>query len=275
MILIADSGSTKTDWCLVENGQIVRQMKTQGINPFHQSEEEVIRILQTELGVLSVDEVFFYGAGCNELQSVKMVRILRAFFVAARCVEAYSDLLGAARALCKHHEGIACILGTGANSCLYNGEKIIQNTPALGYILGDEGSGAVLGRMFINGIFKGTLPSDIRDAYLSSENLTMQDVVRKVYREPLANRFLASASLFISSHIDRKELQQLVKENFRQFIRKNLVPYKRTDLPVDFVGSIADAYRGLLVETLKEEGYMPGVVMKAPMEGLVSYHSYL
>ncbi len=180
--------------------------------------------------------------------------------------------MAAARALCGHEQGIACILGTGANSCLYDGEGIVQNTPALGYILGDEGSGAVLGRMFMNAIFKNPAFAAIRDAYLEEQQLTMADVIRRVYREPMANRFLASTSLFIGKHIDNPLLHALVTENFRQFFRRNIVPYGRPELPVHFVGSMASHYQPQLYEAAAAEGFTIGRILKSPMDGLVAYH---
>jgi len=188
-------------------------------------------------------------------------------------VEVHSDLQAAARALCQHEPGIACILGTGANSCLYDGNDIVQNTPALGYILGDEGSGSVLGRMFLNAIFKNPALADVRDHYLAEAKLTQADIINKVYREPLANRFLASTSLYINQHLDNPLLKNLVIQNFRQFFRVNITPYGREDLPVHFVGSMAHQYHDLLALAAEAEGFHLGHVCKSPMEGLIQYHS--
>ena len=180
--------------------------------------------------------------------------------------------MAAARALCGHEEGIACILGTGANSCLYDGENIIQNTPPLGYVLGDEGSGAVLGRLFMNAIFKNPQFAEIRDAYLSETKLTMPLIINKVYREPLANRFLASTSSFIQQHLDFKPLRQMVIANFRSFFQHNLVQYGRRDLQVHAIGSIAFYYQEELREAAEKEGFKLGNVQATPMEGLIKYH---
>ena len=190
-----------------------------------------------------------------------------------KSVEVYSDLMAAARALCGHEAGIACILGTGANSCLYDGEQIQQNTPALGFILGDEGSGSVLGRMFLNGIFKNPKLAALRDKYLEETHQTQADIIKKVYNEPMANRFLATTSPFIIEHLDNPTLRQLVIDNFRQFFRANIVPYQRKDLPVHFIGSMAHHYSTLLAEAAEAEGFLLGNIMKSPMEGLITYHS--
>ena len=231
MVLIADSGGTKTDWTLLVSPyptrwDVVSTFQTQGINPIHQTPDTIRLILSQEMmghlssfsraaivntGVLekpllSQVEVFFYGSGCTPVHVPMMKQLLSQLFQPEK-VEVHSDLQAAARALCQHEPGIACILGTGANSCLYDGNDIVQNTPALGYILGDEGSGSVLGRMFLNAIFKNPALADVRDHYLAEAKLTQADIINKVYREPLANRFLASTSLYISQHLDNPLLK--------------------------------------------------------------------
>ena len=199
----------------------------------------------------------------------RMEMLLRKLFVNAVKVEVCSDVLGAARALFGGREGIACILGTGANSCLYDGRRITANVPPLGYILGDEGSGAVLGRLFINALFKGGLPAAMRDEFLKETGLTLADIINKVYREPLANRFLASTSAFIHNHLYNSRLRSLVVDNFRSFFKRNVNLYGRRDLPVGAVGSIAFYYKSELLEAAEAEGYTVGKVIKSPMEGLV------
>ncbi|MBR1448418.1 MAG: ATPase [Prevotella sp.] len=297
MILIADSGGTKTDWTLLfspypTRWDVVSTFQTQGINPIHQTPDVIRQILgqemmqqlssfsraaminagALELPSLSQVEVFFYGSGCTPVQAPVMKQLLSQFFQAEK-ISVKSDLMAAARALCQHEPGIACILGTGANSCLYDGNDIVQNTPALGYILGDEGSGAVLGRLFMNAIFKNPAFADVREAYLAETKLTQADIINRVYREPLANRFLASTSLYIYEHLDNPLLRDLVVENFRQFFRVNIVPYQHQDLPVHFVGSMAYQYQELLSLAAGQEGFHIGQVIKSPMEGLIKYHS--
>ena len=166
-------------------------------------------------------------------------------------------------------EGIACILGTGANSCVYDGNEITANVPPLGYILGDEGSGAVLGRMFINALFKCGLSAELRDEFLCETGLTLADIINKVYREPMANRFLASTSLFIHNHLDNNDLRTLVVDNFKAFFRRNVSLYGRRDLPVGAVGSIAFYYKTELLEAARSEGFEVVKVIKSPMDGLV------
>ena len=298
MILIADSGSTKTDWTLLHSPHenitksVIATFKTQGITPIHQSAADIRQILSQELlsqfstfpraqlvsmGVLDSSlmqhaSVFFYGSGCTPAHVPMMSQLINEV-LSPKTVEVHSDLMAAARALCQHEAGIACILGTGANSCLYDGEQIVQNTPALGYILGDEGSGSVLGRMFLNGIFKNPKLSNLRDKFLEETKQTQADIIRKVYNEPMANRYLASTSTFIIEHLGNPTLRQLVIDNFRQFFRSNIDPYNRKDLPVHFVGSMSFHYRSQLEEAAKLEGYTIGQTLQSPMEGLITFHS--
>lgn len=278
MILIADSGSTKTDWVLIGNdGQVVGEVTTAGMNPFHQTNEELVSILKGMSLTNAYEEekisLFFYGSGCTPEQIPRLRELLSQNLPNIWVCDVYSDLMGAAHALCGHQEGIACILGTGANSCLYDGKQIIQNTPALGYILGDEGSGAVLGRKFINALYKGRLPQGLREAFEQKTGLTMSAVIQRVYREPQANRFLASLSLFIGMHLDVLEVRQLVVGNFREFLRHNVKPYGRPELPIGFVGSMAYHYESELREAAQLEGFVVGTVVKSPMSGLIRFHS--
>lgn len=299
MILIADSGSTKTDWTLVHSthpllgSQVIATFHTQGITPIHQTPADIRSILEKELlssisifpraqlinsgilegSLLQKIDIFFYGSGCTPAH-VPMMKQLLAEVLTPRSVEVHSDLMAAARALCNREAGIACILGTGANSCLYDGEQIVQNTPALGYILGDEGSGSVLGRMFLNAIFKRPELADVRDQFLKERKFTQADVIQKVYREPMANRFLATMSLFIHDHLDNPLLRQLAVDNFRTFFQRNIVPYGRPDLPVHFVGSMAHHYPDELQEAAKIEGFTVGNTVQSPLEGLITYHQY-
>ena len=278
MRLIADSGSTKTDWVLTIEKGVERRFHTQGINPFHQSEESILTILReelvTQLPALDAEElsIAFYGSGVRpELEPV-MERLLRTALPTATAVEAHSDLLGAARAVCGHREGIACILGTGANSCLYDGLRIVSNTPPLGYILGDEGSGAVLGIRFLNALYKGFLPATVVNDFQEDMKLSMADVIERVYRQPMANRFLASLAPFVKSHADVPQVKELVVDNFRCFLRRNVAAYGRKDLPVGFVGSIAFHFSSELKEAIGAEGMSFGPIIKSPLDVVLNNH---
>lgn len=277
MILIADSGSTKTDWAVVDNGRQVVAMSTQGINPFHQDAENIATVIEEELlpkmGNIDPEGIFFYGSGCREDKVEMMCGILGKAFPQCARIEAQGDLLAAARAVCGELEGIACIMGTGANSCLYDGNRVVENTPPLGYILGDEGSGAVLGKLFVNALFKGQLPSELKDEWLEETGLSLNIIINKVYREPLANRFLASTSRFIHQHLSVEPLERMVVYNFREHFRRNVNQYGRKDLTVGAIGSVAYYYREQLQKAATVEGYTLGKVMRSPMDGLVRYHS--
>ena len=276
MILIADSGSTKTDWCVAKDGFTVKRFTTQGINPYHQDERRINGIVLDELlpqtGEYKLKKIVFYGSGCRDEIIPTMKNILYSAFNNNVEVEIYSDLLGAARAICGHEEGIACILGTGSNSCLYDGNKIVGNIPPLGYILGDEGSGATLGKIFINEIFKNSRMYDLKKEFLRVLKMTEGDIIDRVYRQPMANRFLASLAPFIHSHIERHEVNEIVTENFRQFLLKNVKRYHRDDLQVSFIGSIAWHFKSQLLQSALEENVYVGSVEKSPMDGLLRYH---
>ena len=273
MKLIADSGSTKTDWVLTDGADVKERLLTQGINPFHQSEDDIRAILSSNRAPRTMQlEIHFYGSGVRPELKPLMERLLHEAFPEATAVEAHGDLLGAARAVCGHAEGIACILGTGANSGLYDGQRIVQNTPPLGYVLGDEGSGAVLGRQLLNALYKGLLPPSLASDFQAFTGMTMADVISRVYRQPMANRFLASLSPFIHDHLDVPELSQMVVGCFRDFFRRNVAQYQRPDLPVGFVGSIAHHFREQLTQAAAAEGFTVGTVLRCPIDGLVAYH---
>ena len=275
--LIADSGSTKTDWALIGStfNASVRRLTTQGINPFHQDVSSIRRILTEELLPQldddgKIERIRFYGSGIRPEQQCKMENLLNQLFPSATDVQARGDLVGAARALFGSETGIACILGTGANSCVYDGHDIVANTPPLGYILGDEGSGAVLGRLFLNAVYKGRLETSLRNSFEQWTGMTMEQIITRVYRQPLANRWLASLSVFIHDHLDSPSVESLVIDNFRDFIRHNILPYGCNDLPLRAVGSIAFYYQEQLRIAAREVGISLDIVMRSPIDGLIS-----
>ena len=278
-ILIADSGSTKTDWCLTAPEATPLRMSTQGINPFYQTDEEIRSILRDELMPQfpplfseTITQVQFYGAGIRPEMRQRMQTLLTVIFPVAT-VEVEGDLLGAARALFGHEEGIACILGTGSNSGLYDGRSIVANTPPLGFILGDEGSGAVLGKLFVGSLCKGLMPKGLLEEYLGETQQEVADIIQAVYRQPLPNRYLAKTSRFIHSHLHVGEVRQLVIDNFRSFFQRNILQYGRNDLPVSAIGSVAWYYQDLFREAAQMDGFHVDKVMQSPMEGLLEYVS--
>lgn len=274
-ILIADSGSTKTDWAFLEQGHAPLFIETQGMNPYHQDREALETILHQELAlqVGEVDRIYFYGSGVRpELESL-MVEILHSAFPMSSVVEAHSDLLGAAVAVCGREPGIACILGTGSNSGIYDGRRILKNTPPLGYVLGDEGSGAVLGARFLNALLKGFLPDSLRELLFAHLQMTEAGIIDCVYRKPLANRWLASLSPFIHAHLDVPGVRLLVIDNFRDFFRRNLIQYGHNDWTVGAVGSMAWFYCAELEEAARLEGFTIGRIERSPIDGLVKNYT--
>lgn len=279
-ILIADCGSTKTDWCLLsEEGQALR-FKTTGFNPVYLSEQDIVDLLRKELvpqmkdTSVSVDDVYFYGAGCTKEKSPVVAKALRTVLHVKDACEVASDMLGAARGVLGHASGIACILGTGSNSCSYDGTQMLDNVSPLGMILGDEGSGAVLGRTLIGDVFKRQLPESVIRLFHEEYPISLSDIINKVYRQPMPNRFLASFTPFLSRHLDEESIYALVVRSFRAFLRRNVRLYDGWDrLPVGFVGSIAWHFRKPLLTAIEAEGMHLGRIIQAPMEGLIDYHA--
>ncbi len=278
MILIADSGSTKTDWCVAEQGVALKRISTKGMNPFFQSEEEMVEAMQTsllpELEGRCPKAVYFYGAGCA-FDKVELVRraIAHVLPLDAARIEVNSDMLAAARSVCGHEAGIACIMGTGSNSCFYNGEEIVANVSPLGFILGDEGSGAVLGKLLVGDLLKNQLPAGLKEEFLTTYKLTPAEIIDRVYRQPFPNRFLASLSPFLAAHLDVPEVRELVKSSFKAFLKRNVMQYDYRRYKVGFNGSVAWYYRQLLTEAMDELGLQQGLIIKGPMEGLLRYHA--
>ena len=275
MILISDSGSTKTDWCVADKGDIVRRVTTAGINPFFQSEEEIAgeveKNLLPALEGLVVTSVSFYGAGCAFPEKNEVVRRAINRYLPVP-VEVGSDLLAAARALCGDEAGIACILGTGSNSCLYDGKGIVRNISPLGFILGDEGSGAVLGKLLVGDVLKNQLPEVLKDAFFAEFGLTPAVIMEKVYKQPFPNRFLASLSPFLIRHIEEPAISGLVNDSFRKFFTRNVMQYDYRSYPVHLLGSVAWYYREQLEAVAGELGIRLGAIVQSPLAGLVAYH---
>lgn len=277
MILLADSGSTKTEWGLVENGKLVKRLRTSGMNPFQMSEEAITEEIKThlvpELPGTVLDEVHFYGAGCTKEKQPIVERALRANLTINGECEVASDMLGAARGICGHKPGIACILGTGSNSCSYDGKNLVKNVSPLGFILGDEGSGAVLGKLLVGDVLKNQMPEAITKRFFEKYKLTSAEIIDRVYRQPKPNTFLASFVPFLEENIDEPKIYNLVKESFRSFLRRNVMQYDGWQtLPIGFNGSIAKIYKKPLLEALEEEGMHLGRIIQAPMEAMVEYH---
>lgn len=286
MILIADSGSTKVHWCLMTaNGQ-TSEFFTDGINPLFQTSDAMRNSIRNQLlpqmaallwaGTLT--HVFFYGAGCTPEKSPFVKQAIEAVFRKAQ-VSVYSDMLGAARGLLGHNRGIACILGTGSNSCLYDGERIVRNVPSLGFILGDEGSAATLGKRLVGDLLKDQIGDDLKQSFLTQFGITQADVIEHVYRQPFPNRWLANLSRFCAENLSDQRIYSLVYDHFLQFLRRNVSQYyhldettSMTSMPIGFVGSVAYYYRSVLEQVITDEGLVMGQVMQDPIHGLVDFH---
>ncbi len=278
MILVADCGSTKIDWCLLNDGKVEKQVFTLGMNAVMLTEEEmrhrIAEELVPEMAGYPIDEVYFYGAGCLAEVCSNVARAIAANLPDAKKIEVHTDLLAAARALCGRRPGIACILGTGSNSCFYDGNEIIDNVSPLGYILGDEGSGAVLGKLLLGDVLKNQLPADLCKKFLAEYDLDRMTIIRRVYKEPQGNRFLASVTPFLLANIDRPEIHALVFNAFKAFFVRNITQYPSyMTYDVNFIGSIAHYYRPVLEEAAKACGCKVGTVIKSPMEGLIKFHT--
>ncbi len=277
MILIADSGSTKTDWRLIITENEIRSYSTSGLNPYFMNSEQISLELEKELVPFisnsKVRALYFYGAGCSILEKINIVEDgLKPVFPNAD-IYIFSDLLGAARALCIGGEGIACILGTGSNSCCFDGNQIVSNLPSLGYILGDEGSGAVLGKSLIKAILSEKAPTDIIQLFNTEFNQTRVEILNRVYQYPFPNRYFAAFSIFIHKYIYHPFLHQLVKDSFNNFIEQNIFLYPDFKLKqVHFTGSIAFYFQDILNESAVEKGINLGRIIQSPIDSLVPFH---
>lgn len=278
MILIADSGSTKTDWSIVDNGKLIKHVLTKGINPYFQTEEEIgneiEQSLMSELDNQRFDAVYFYGAGCtfDKVEIVK--RAIQKNIRVKNGIEVSTDMLAAARGLCGYLPGIACIMGTGSNSCYYDGKNIVENVSPLGFILGDEGSGAVLGKTLVSDLLKNQLTPGLKEKFLSEFKLTVPDIIDRVYRKPFPNRFLASFSPFIANHLDDPSIHSMVLSSFKAFLKRNVMQYKNHDkVPIHFIGSVAHHFEDTLKEAVEAMHMKLGKIIQSPMEGLIRYHS--
>ena len=277
MNLIADSGSTKTAWCLSNGNQIVKLFETAGINPFFQTDEEITtQLKETLLPQIvgnDVENVYFYGAGCADPVKNNALGEVLKLVIGAKSAFVASDMLGAARGLLGRESGIACILGTGANSGVYDGDVLVKGVYAGGYILGDEGSGGVLGKLLISDWVKKQMPQDIYNTLTEEYGLTYLGIVDRVYKQAFPNRWLAQFTKFMSAHRESEYIHNLLVCAFKAFFERNIKQYDEwEELEVGFVGSIAFYFNAELREAAEICGIKLGKVMQNPIEGLVEYH---
>jgi glucosamine kinase len=277
MKIIADSGSTKTTWAILENGALKDTLTTGGLNPYFHTSESVEATLQADLiPFLSPDfisEIWFYGAGCSTENNNAMLRDAMKIYFRKAEIYIYHDILGAARALFGNGQGIACILGTGCNSCYYDGNDIESKVASLGYLFGDEGAGSNLGKTFMEHYLKERLPSDLKKEFDALYKFRLEDILNAVYNRPYPNRWLASFSEFLAPRQEHPFIHALVAESFKAFIREQVSRYGNyKEVPVSFVGSIAFYYKGILQATATSEGITIGTILRSPLDGLMEYH---
>lgn len=277
MILIADGGSTKTEWKLINDGIEKASVLTTGINPYFLSSVEILKLLSIGLKPVMNEKpgkIFFYGTGCNSEIKNNIVRgALEKIFDHSEIFIA-SDLLGAARSLCQDQPGIGCIIGTGSNSCYYNGSEIVANVSPLGYILGDEGGGAVLGRKLLSAVLKKQVTKPVVEAFFNTYKMTPAEILDSVYTKPFPNRFLGQFARFISDNIRFPELQDIVMSSFDEFIIRNVLQYPESkQLPVNLTGSIAFYFREYLEYQMERYHLKVGKITLSPAAGLVSFHT--
>lgn len=277
MILIADSGSTKTHWCVVDKAVEFKHIFTKGINPFYQTVNEITQEIDLnlipQLNGIEIEKIYFYGAGCSfpEKKAIVSNALGRSFRKVI--IEVQSDLLAASRSLFGDNKGIACILGTGSNSCFYDGKKIVENVSPLGYILGDEGSGAVLGKTLVADCLKNQLPAEIKAKLLDEYQLSPESILEKVYKQPFPNRFLAQLTPFLLKNIDQPSIYNIVYAGFNAFFIRNIMQYQLVDMSVGFVGSVAFYFKEVLDAAAKTNGILISKIDQNPMTGLIIYHS--
>lgn len=280
MRLIVDSGSTKAEWCLVESNEILR-IKTQGLSPFFLTSEEIELILKEELLPALphpelVEHIYFYGTGCSSEKNNDTVRkALNALFAQA-VIYVDHDLMAAAHSLCGSSSGIVCILGTGSSSCQFNGVSIARNNPGLGYILGDEGSGAYLGKKLLQSYLYGRMDSALVRLFETRFNLQEEDVLATLYSHPLANRYLASFSVFLAENRSHPVIEAILYSGLEDFFKEHISTYtESSNLPVHFTGSIAWIYRDVLNRLCQQYQFTAGTIEKEPMNGLVNYYQHV
>ena len=278
-ILIADSGSTKTDWVLLDNNSIIIQFQTIGFNPYFQSSEDIYNEIKNKLipvlhdQLHSITQISYYGAGCSTSDKIQVVK--QGLYLAFGNIlsEVNHDLLAAARALCGKEKGIACILGTGSNSCFYDGKEVVENIPSVGYLFGDHGSGATIGRTFIQHYFDEKLPIHLKTAF-ENAGYNREIILEHVYKKPMPSKYLASVVSFLVNFNNDSYIKELIKNCFLIFFDAQVSKYTDAKkLPFNSVGSIGYYYKDLLTDAAKEKGFMIGNIIKSPIDGLIKYHS--
>ena len=278
IILIADSGSTKAEWCLIENGKKKKTITTNGISPYFLSPEEIFGLLQKELLPKIKNSIpthfFYYGTGLANESNVTMFQQLFKGIFSKTKIQVNHDLMGAAKALCGKQKGLACILGTGSNSCFYNGNKIVHNSPGLGFILGDEGSGAHMGKKVIQHFLYHTFDEDLMDRFNAKYQTNQSAIVEAVYKGNQPNRYLANYVEFLIENRGHYMIENIIEDSLSEFIFNHIFKYKQSwTMPINFVGSVAYGFKDVLKSLCDSYELQLGKVIKKPMDGLVKFHA--
>lgn len=275
--LIADSGATKAEWCLLYNGK-KKILFTHGISPYFLTTDQITELVNKELKkklkTVEIEQVLYYGTGCaNPVNAQNVKKALLKVFPGSN-VTVNTDLMAAARAVCGHEKGIACILGTGSNSCYYNGKNIVKNSPGIGYVLGDEGSGAYLGKKVIQYYLYNTFDEDLRSRFDAKYVTTSAEILDNVYKKPLPNRYLASFTMFLAENRGHYMIENIIEDGLNDFFFQHLCKYGEVwKYPVSFVGSVANGFKDVLQELCNSYEFELGTILKNPMEGLIKYHT--
>jgi len=279
IILIADSGSSKTDWVLLNGIKKVLVLQTAGFNPYFQSQEQICKEIEQMLvpklneWKKTVNKIFFYGSGCSTDKNCNLVKNALSESICTKAhIEVSHDLLAAARALCGNSPGIAAILGTGSNSCLYDGENILENVASAGYLWSDHGGGSQIGKFFIRDYFEGEIPRDLKQKF-EAAGYTREAILENVYKASLPSKYLATVSKFMHSNLDHPHVRKVLLECFRSFFTQQIMKYSNsTTYKIGIVGSVGHVYRDMLGQVAADFGYQLGKVLKSPIEGLVDFH---
>ena len=277
MQLIADSGSSKTDWRFLKNDQSITQLKTRGINPYLSSEKELLHNLEADFNsqlLEEVEEIYFYGAGCGKQKNKEKIKsVLFDFFKCAKII-VEDDMLAAARASCGKDEGIVCILGTGANACHYDGEMISEGMVSLGYVLGDEGSGNYIGKLTLKAFLENEMPENLANKFSDEyPEINVLYSLEQIYQEPYPNRFLAQFFKFALDNQKEKFFFQLITDAFQLFLEKSVLKFeKHQNLPIHFVGGVAFHANSIMRMVLTKNKVRAGNFMESPIAGLTLYH---
>jgi len=274
--LIADSGATKAEWCLVNNGK-KKTIFTQGISPYFLNTDQIAELVTKELsgnlGKMKPEHIYYYGTGCSNIENAKSIKGALARVFPQASINVNTDLMAAARAVCGHEKGVACILGTGSNSCYYNGKNIVKNSPGIGYVLGDEGSGAYLGKKVLQYYLYNTFDEDLRARFDARFVTTASEILDSVYKKPLPNRYMASFTLFLAENRGHYMIENIIEDGLNDFFFQHLCKYNEVwKFPVHFVGSVALGFKDVLEQLCSSYEFELGKVLKNPMEGLVNYH---